>query len=270
MNLLKQLDNELNNRHYNNFEKIRYIYLKTCKLFYFDSRYYYIESFDKKLFNKIINKKIDITNVDDFGVICHSYSKYVLYRLINELTNANVILQTGSHSYLKYKDDSGSNWILDATLGDLSRIKVGIRSNGFTCSESWFADYQKFLDEVDDSIGYEYKERKDFIKYLNQNSFKELIKSVNDLVNDSELNNFTDVLFFVKWLLHGSFYTFSDCTGMDKNCNFYNFIYDEFNNDLFCLSKVNNKYGINNISFDEGLQLSKKLSMNSKSFFNNK
>lgn len=83
-----------------------------------------------------------------------------------------------------------------------------------------------------------------------------------------KLDNFTDVLFFVKWLLNGCFCLFSDCTGRDNNYNFYNFIYNDANKDLFCLSKGNDKYNISKISFDEGLQLSKKLHMNSKNFFN--
>ena len=160
MNLLNLLEDEIKDKHLNNFEKVRYIYLRTCELFYFDARYYYVEQFNKNLYKQIINKKIDITNVDDFLVICHSYSKYVLLKLINELTTANVSLQSGLHSFVEYKDDSGSVWNLDATLGDLSRIKVGIKPNGFTCRESWNFNYQDVIDEIDEIIGYKYKEKK--------------------------------------------------------------------------------------------------------------
>ena len=269
MNLLDLIGSELEKMHLNDFEKVRYIYLRTCQLFYFDARYYYVEQFDKKLYKQIVNKKVDITKVDDFSVICHSYSKYILLRLINELTTANVSLQSGSHSFVEYIDDSGSVWNLDATLGDLSRIKVGLKSTGFVCLESWNFNYQDILDEIDELIGYKYKEKKDYIQFLDLSSFDDLINSINILINDSKLDNFTDVLFFVKWLLNGCFCMFSDCTGMDNNYNFYNFIYDESNNDLYCLSKGTDKYGIKEISFDAGLQLSKKLHMNSRNFFNN-
>jgi len=269
MNLLDFIDSELKNMHLNNFEKVRYIYLRTCELFYYDARYYYVEQFNKKLYKQIVNKEVDITSVDDFSVICHSYSKYVLLKLIKELTTANVLLQSGSHSLVEYKDDSGSIWILDATLGDLSRVKVRLKSTGFICRESWNFNYQHILDEVDETLGYKYKEKKDFIKLLNLNSFTDLINSINNLINNSKLDNFTDVLFFVKWLLNGCFCIFSDCTGMDNNYNFYNFIYDEANKNLFCLSKGTDKYGISEISFDEGLMLSKKLHINSRNFFNN-
>ena len=89
-----------------------------------------------------------------------------------------------------------------------------------------------------------------------------------DVTRNSKLNNFADVLFFFKWLLNGCFCIYSDCTGMDNDYNFYNFISDEANKDLFCLSKDVDKYGISKISFDEGLQLSKELHMNSRSIFN--
>ena len=70
------------------------------------------------------------------------------------------------------------------------------------------------------------------------------------------------------FLLNGCFCIYSDCTGMDNDYNFYNFIFDEANKDLFCLSKDVDKYCISKISFDEGLQLSKELHMNSRSIFN--
>lgn len=165
MNLLDLIGSELKNVHLNDFEKVRYIYLRTCQLFYFDARYYYVEQFDKKLYKQIVNKKVDITKVDDFSVICHSYSKYVLLKLINELTTANVSLQSGSHSLVEYIDDSGSTWNLDATLGDLSRIKVGIKSTGFICRELWNFNYQDILDDVDELIGYKYKEKKNLFNY---------------------------------------------------------------------------------------------------------
>ena len=269
MNLLNILDNELKNKHYNNFEKVRYIYLRTCELFSFDARYYFVESFNKKLFNNIIDKKIDITNVDDFLVICHSYSKYVLLRLVNELTTANVSLHSGPHSFVEYKDDDDLLWRLDATYGDLSRAKIGIKTTGFSCLESWNFTYQDDLDMIDESFGYKYKDREDFLKLLDLNSFNSFINGIDGLIKDNELKYFTDVLFFVKWLINGVFCVFSSSTGMDDNYNFGTFIYDETNKDLFYLSKEDDNYGIKKIPFEEGLQLSKRMSMNNKSIFNN-
>ena len=155
MNLLNILDNELKNKHYNNFEKVRYIYLRTCELFSFDARYYFVEIFNKKLFNNIIDKKIDITNVDDFLVICHSYSKYVLLRLVNELTTANVSLHSGPHSFVEYKDDDDLiKWIREKVLTiDIDKvvsIKVSGPNRGLVSKESKyvFRDFWKQQMEI--------------------------------------------------------------------------------------------------------------------------
>ena len=268
MDVLNLIDSELRNMHLSDFERVRYIYLRTCELFYFDMRYHFNKYISKRVLSKITRKEIDLTNVDDFRVICHTYSEYVLKKLINEFTNIDVIIHSGGHSFLTINDKNGCSWDLDATLGDLSRVKIGIKPNGFTCIESWSYNYYDYLAEIDETLGYKYKEKKDYLQSLDLGSFNDLINGINNLIKESELNNFADVLFFFKWLLNGCFCIYSDCTGMDNDYNFYNFILDEANKDLFCLSKDVDKYGISKISFDEGLQLSKKLHMNSRSIFN--
>ena len=263
MNLLDLFEDELKNRHLDDFETIRYLYLRTCELFYFDMRYHFSNYISKRMLSKIIKKEIDLTNVDDYRVICHTYSKYVLKRLINEFTNTDVIVHSGGHSFLTINDKNGCSWDLDATLGDLSRVKIGTKTTGFKCI---WRDKDNYV--IDETLGYKYKEKKDYIQSLDLSSFNDLINGINNLIKDSKINNFADVLFFVKWLLNGCFCIYSDCTGMDNDYNFYNFILDEANKDLFCLSKDVDKYGISKISYDEGLQLSKKLYMNSRSIFN--
>ena len=46
MNLIEQLSKELSTLHLNDFEKARYIYLRCCEIFSFDSRYTYASFFD--------------------------------------------------------------------------------------------------------------------------------------------------------------------------------------------------------------------------------
>ena len=87
MDVLNLIDSELRNMHLSDFERVRYIYLRTCELFYFDMRYYFNKYISKRVLSKITKKEIDLTNVDDFRVICHTYSEYVLKKLINEFTN---------------------------------------------------------------------------------------------------------------------------------------------------------------------------------------
>ena len=266
MDVLSLIDRELRDKHLNDFEKVRYIYLRTCELFYFDTRYHFKEYISKRKISKIVNKKIDLEGVDDFRIICHTYSEHVLKKLINEFTNMDVKLRPGGHSYLVLKDNEGRTWNLDATLGDLSRVKIGTKTTGFNCI--WRVK-DNYVDDIDKELGYNFKERNDFFRKIDYSSFEIFIESINNLINDNnKLNDFSDSLFFFIFLLNGCFCIYSDCTGMDNDYNFYNFILDEANKDLFCLSKDVDKYGISKISFDEGLQLSKKLHMNSRSIFN--
>ena len=77
MDVLNLIDSELKGMHLNDFEKVRYIYLRTCELFYFDVRYHFKEYISKRKLSKIINREIDLEDVNDFRVICHTYSEYI-------------------------------------------------------------------------------------------------------------------------------------------------------------------------------------------------
>lgn len=256
MNVLELLDNELKDKHFNDFEKVRYIYLRTCQFFYFDGRYHFAKNTDIELLKEICNKKLDVTNINDFSVTCHSYSEYILFTLIRELTGANVSLKKGSHSFVVYEEKPGITWNMDATYGDLSRVKIDIRTKGFVNSSIW---YKKRLEEVDKVLGYNHKSKNDFLKYLDLNTFECLMNSINSLLEKQNFVDFTDALFFVKWILLGTIYPFSDTCGMDQNYRFYNFFFDQDWEKLFCLSNGQNGFMLDKISRDDCVQLTKKL-----------
>lgn len=265
MNVLDLINSELKDRHLSDFEKVRYIYLRTCELFCFDARYYFKEYIRRRKISKITNREIDLKDVDDFRIICHTYSEHVLEKIINEFTNMDAKLMSGGHSYVILKDNDGRTWNLDATLEDLSRVKIGTKTTGFICVSDKY-----HLDDIDKYLGYELKDRSFFLYNIDISSFDKVVEDINMFISKNEkLNNFSDVSFFVRWLLNGFFCLFGDCTGMDNKYNFYRFICNETNKDLFCLSKDIDKFEISKISFDEGIQLSKKLHMNNKNFFNN-
>jgi len=156
MDLLTMLDYELSKKHLNDFEKVRYIYLRTCELFSFDARYDYTSLFlDDLLYESIIKRKIDIRSVNDFLVVCHSYSREVLIKLIRELTTAQVEAYGDSHSYVKYQ----ANWLLDATYGDLARVKLGLETRGF----EKFPQDKELLSEVDSILGYKPKSKMEYL-----------------------------------------------------------------------------------------------------------
>ena len=251
MNVLSLIDSELKDKHLSEFEKVRYIYLRTCELFYFDTRYRFKEYLSKRKVSKIINKIIDLEDVDDFGVICHTYSEFVLKRLINEFTNMDVELKSGGHSYLILKDNEGNSWNLDATLGDLSRVKIGTKTTGFNCVSDGFC-----LDDIDRYLGYEFMNKSFFISNINMSSFDNMIKDINNLINSNDkLNNFSDISFFVKWLILDVIHSYT--TAIDRKYNFYSF-YLNFFDELFYLSN-NDSCNIKKISKDDGRKLIKRL-----------
>ena len=267
MNLLEELDCELKNKHYNEFEKVRYIYLKLCKLFSFDNRFYYTYMFmDNALHQNIINRNIDVCNVQDFLVVCHSFSKEVLFKIINELTSANVKLHTSQHSYLVYEEKPGLIWKLDATFGDFSRVKLNLNTTGFLDIHNEFCDRLK---EVDENLGYFYKEKSEYIEKLDLTSTENLMKSVQSLLQNSDLNKeYCDALFFVKWLLFGVNYFFSDYEGIDRDYNFYNFFHSYFDDSIYLLSSNNDIYGLGQLGKEECFNLVRSLKMRDKNLIN--
>ena len=58
MDVLNLIDSELRDMHLNDFEKVRYIYLRTCELFYFDMRYHFNEYISKRTLFKITKKNL--------------------------------------------------------------------------------------------------------------------------------------------------------------------------------------------------------------------
>ena len=260
MDVLNLIDSELKGMHLNDFEKVRYIYLRTCELFYFDVRYHFKEYISKRKLSKIINREIDLEDVNDFRVICHTYSEYVLKKIINEFTNMDVKLKSGGHSYLTIKDKNGYSWNLDATLGDLSRVKIGTKTTGFNCVTDRY-----YLDDIDKYLGYEFKDKAYFISNIDTSSFDNIVKGINIFISDNEkLNDFSDVSFFVKWLILDMIYNYN--TSMDKKYNFYSFFLNYYD-ELYYLS-CDDFFNIKKISKDDGRKLIKRLHTLDTSFVN--
>ena len=87
MNVLELLHQELKDKNLTTEEKAYYLYIRSCQLFSFDTRYAYWELLkDGHLFKrKICNREIDLENVDDFRVVCSSYTSYVYSELLKQL-----------------------------------------------------------------------------------------------------------------------------------------------------------------------------------------
>lgn len=258
MDLLTKLDDELKDKHLTDFEKVRYIYLRTCELFSFDSRYNFTSLyFDDQLYLDIINRTIDLNNIDNFLVVCHTYSKEVLIKLIRELTNANVALRTGKHSYVEYRDDTDSIWVLDATFGDFPRAKMGIKTTGFS---SELSNYKEILEQTDTILQLSYKSKMEYLRKISLDSSETIFKSINLLLSSNMCQKqYSDAIFFVRYLLLGLNYPFNDIAYVSEDYDFHHIFVPKNDDTIFCLSKCNDDYGLEQISKEEFMKLERTL-----------
>ncbi|MBE6160999.1 MAG: hypothetical protein E7158_02090 [Firmicutes bacterium] len=254
MNLLEKIDNEIEIRNLNDFERLRYIYLECCKLFSFDTRYYYMEM-DKKVENEIMNKKFDLTNIEDTSVICHTFVNEILSKLIREFTSLKIDVKNGAHSYIDV-DCYDNVWRLDATLSDLSRVKMNLFTTGFYAYKSDFKDY---LDAVDYLCDYGVKK---YTETLEMNLLRK-IEWVKDNLNNSDCKySYSDASYFLRYFTLNELY--KSVTYFDSDFDFHKIIeifdYDKY----YELNKKDNIFLLDNVSEDRINHLKRTLKYNNK------
>lgn len=184
MDLLETLNSELSNKRLTDLEKIRYIYLRCCQFFSFDSRWYYNYLWNHYKLNKDIEKrKIDLHNINDFRVICFSISHQVLKPLIEELTfTSPYVSDNGSHASVYVK--CNNNLLnLDPVYGDFTKVKVGAKTLDFT---GLSPDYD--LSEIDRELGFDLE---DITKLSNIDEYADPEDTLQKLAFFINKNNFT-------------------------------------------------------------------------------
>ena len=250
MNLYQELHDEMKDMHLNEFEKLRNIYYRCALEFSFDQRWYYAcNMHDFILKNKIQYRKIDLSNVKDRLVVCHSYSREVLKNIIPEFTNFNVSLIESIHSYV-VASDGKTEWILDATPEDLAHIKCGFKPIGF---ESTSKKNNYMIDEADKTLGLIYKEDNQYLKFLTYENVSEAMTNLNTILQNSKCKNyFTDANYFLKKYTQ-KLNTDADTYVNEANGNlkFHKLIYIPCDNKYYDLYKFNGSYKIREISMDE-------------------
>jgi len=174
MNILQILDDELKNTNWSQEQKLRYIYIRSCQIFSYDSKYNFLES--KKEKEHIGNKKIDLENLTDNIVICTSYAREVLPKLINEILGIDCN-ETGNAHRWNISQIGERIMLLDATASwDLQRVKMGLTTYGYRPMTKEY-NFQKKLKEIDKDIGYiaeDYKNK--IIETRNSKLFEEYLK----------------------------------------------------------------------------------------------
>lgn len=177
MNVLEQLHGELKDKHYTKEETARYLYIRSCEIFSYDPRYQF--SLSKKLRAPILNRKIDLENVENRWVVCTSITAEIMAYLLKEFTGIESrIHRFKSHGYISFSEGSKEIVIDPASACDLERVKMHLTTHGYEKDSTELA-------EIDKEIGYvkdHYKN--DEIKTSVENLY-------GDYTKENGISNFT-------------------------------------------------------------------------------
>lgn len=254
MNIYQTINDELNYMNINNFDKLVYCYWKLARLFSFDERWYYASYLqDYILKNHIQYRKIDLSNVDDFLVVCHSYSREVVKQIIPIITGFQVSLIESIHSYNVITDNKGNEFMFDATPDDLARIKCGLEPQGF---EAVSKKNNHMIKESYKKLGLIFKKDNLYLELLNEPSLKVGMDKLNLSLQKSICNKyFTDANYFLKSYIQGYIADtdifVDEKNSTEDNIKFHKLIYFPNENLFYDLHKPFDKYIIRQINAEE-------------------
>lgn len=186
MNLKEEITNYIDSHDFDDFTKIRWIYLYVCSIFSYDTRYIFANDYLKK---QIYTKKTDIMNVKEFEIVCYAISKVIIEVLELYKIDATLIREIGmenTHVYVVV-EYNGKFIKLDPMIQhDTSRIKMGLKTLNFQpqVDDTTFIDRLKETDEI---IGYPF-------------NIENIPKSFDNILNDLELNDMSREEAFIKKL----------------------------------------------------------------------
>lgn len=151
MNVINMITQELADKDWDLLTQARYIYLRTCELFTYDPRYNYLEDFEKL---DILNRKIDLENVTDNKVVCHSWSREVYIPLLKLIgIKGELIAENNFHEKVIFSIDN-KIYNADACLSsDLARVKMNNTTKRFYPIDAE-KNFESKLLEIDKNIAY--------------------------------------------------------------------------------------------------------------------
>ncbi|MBR2603641.1 MAG: hypothetical protein IKE10_01255 [Bacilli bacterium] len=263
MDLINTLDNELKEKHLSDLEKMRYIYLRFCELFHFDSKWSAADIIeDKKLEDSIFYRKIDLENIDDFSIICRSGAYEVISPLIRELTNLHTnIISLGNHFYTEVTDDYNNRWKLDPMYGDMPRVKLGILPTGMYYVKKRgvrLEEYDFDFRYMDPDLGYRFIKRSEYETKIMSPSQYGAAKEVGELLDTTKVNkHFTDASYFIHIFPQLMSIPFEDI--VDKDLVFHRIVNIEDECIQFELTKEKGLYTFKKITPERYEEVAKRL-----------
>ena len=247
MNVIETIHNELKDKHLTDLERVRYIYVRCCQIFHFDSRWHYTSVWkDDELKKQIFNREIDLENVQDTSVVCRSGS-IAAKTLCEAFTNCDCNLREGkNHTSLDVKID-GVTWNLDLAHGDLARGKIDLVLENFSCGAN---NEYRILDEVDHNLGLSFFTGRDYRSTIHNVDLVDLYRQIGYLINDSNARyHYTDANFF--FTLMACTYIHEGSTYLDRDYNFHKLVKANDGEAYFDLSKDEDYYSVKEIEKDK-------------------
>lgn len=256
MNVLDTLDKELKDRELTRLQKLRYLYIRCCQLFYYDTRYAFRNCFDDEVEKEILNKKIDLCDVEDFNVICHSFANQVLFNVIKELTDLNPVYvgEGRTHSLILIDGLLGEQWRLDGTISDLSRTKMNLYPTGMTGNIS--NSVSKSFKKIDSKLGFSFIDDQDYVNMASEATALETFDTIKQLLSSNPAVNigYSESNYFInKCTAHK--YTRNSYS--DSEYNFHKLI--KAGKLFYDLRKKGESYSLEQIDIDEYNELVKTL-----------
>ena len=160
---------------------VRYVMKEASKMFYRDYTFF-LDKENIKDRESIYNKEIDLTNIQDFAIVCKSYSN-IIKNLLKHVYNIDSELVSPfedkfRHVDLLIKTKNGKKYIVDP-LTDLIEMQVGIRTNNFASEEYYNSNYSNILDNI---------------SFLNENTLEEIDNKIGYKIDGIYLNDFFKLL----------------------------------------------------------------------------
>ena len=195
MNLEEEINYYFDKQNYDDFTKIRWIYLYICSKFSFDLPFNIENLKDKE---KIYYKKIDIKKVEEFEVICYTIANILIDALSLFGIKGEIVREKEkefTHVYVKVVHKNKVIKLDPLKRHDNTRIKMKSQTIDFT---SLIEDpsFEEELQEADNIIHYPNFDKEKYPDYYNDKAIKNLAESLKKEAIEKHWSQ--DELFFKK------------------------------------------------------------------------
>ena len=276
MNLLEMLHEELSDKNWSTEEIARYLYIRSCEIFSYDPRYKFKNFLKDDCANSILNREIDLTNLEDNYVTCKSYAKFVLPKLMKELADIDVEVYGKIHFGNSFFMNNEKMDVDASGDCDIARVKMGLSTYGYAP----FLPYQDFFEKlkrIDQKINYIKDDYQEIVinSYIKDNVSKQVLKDKLEAISNflkqySKIKYFSDAQFCIEYLW-GKFsseeeYENSEYIYLCQRDNynswlFYNINLAKSDNDtlFYLLKKNHNTCSFQEISYQDAKHLARHL-----------